>query len=103
MKQVEHPLIADLIANQPKDDRKKLQRRILHSCGHKARVTIWGEYRKEDRFRFASEHKCWVCMMYDSARTCFGYSHKNFGKGKNTGIVTLQAMMNVAEIDQVSA
>ena len=98
----EHPLIADLIANQPKDDRKRFQRRITHSCGHKARVTICGEYRKEDRFQFASQNKCWVCMMYDSARHCFGYSHKNFGEGKNTGFATLQDMINAAEENEVS-
>jgi hypothetical protein len=42
-------------------------------------------------------------MQYESARHCFGYSHKNFGKGKHTGITSLHAMINMAENYDVSA
>jgi hypothetical protein len=99
----EHPLIADLIANAPNNDRKPHTRIISHKCGHKARVTIYGDYLLEDRFQFASENNCKVCMMYESARTCFGYSRKNFGRKRNTGFATLAAMINAMEADDIYA
>jgi hypothetical protein len=99
----EHPLIADLIANQPKEDVIPYHNRILHICGHKSDATIYGSYRMKDRWQFAEEHECPVCMMYRSARHCFGYSHNDFGKGKHTGFATLHAMINAMEMHDVSA
>jgi hypothetical protein len=96
-------LLADLIANQPDNDREPSTRRILHKCGHWSNKTMWGKYRLEDRFQSSSEHNCPVCMQYESAKHCFDFSDKNFGRSKKTGIISLHAMINMAELYDVSA
>lgn len=97
------PLLLDLVQNQPEDDRKRIDRRVLHSCGHYSNDSIWGKYRAEERFAFSATQECPVCMTYSSAKHCFDYTDKNFGKNKHTGFASMWAMINVAEEDDVSA
>ena len=89
-------LIADLIANAPRDDKQIFKRRLMHSCGHKANVTMWGSYRLDDRFKHASQNPCCACMTYQSGINCEHYTHKT------CSLSTISAIMFMIERDDIT-